>query len=615
MKLTGINNATYVLEKTPLASGGEGDVYLITNIIGTVAKVYKPEVLSQELADKLRYMVDHPPSETVLTQVAWPKDVAHNEAGEFCGFIMPKLEINASLSDVYKYPPSSGFSITMRNKITIAQNICVVINEIHSAGYIFGDFNPLNTGLNTSSGRVSFLDTDTYHVSTDSGVTYRCKVCAPGYCAPELLGKVSSYIASNPLASQHAYASTPLPTFTKETDNFALAIHIFKLLMNGYTPFGGIIDTAVASQASPGVGDSAVRRDSYCFKPGYKHQSVAIPALDSLPDEIAKLFDLAFVRGRAFPERRPSADMWYSALERYEQVLTDCRINPIHQYDKKNTDCPFCAADTAYQQAIGTPTQAPPVAQAPVRQVTSAGSLQSSGKQQSTISQNQPQSVGHTSQNQPLLKTAPVSQAASTPSSGSRPSLARNLLKPTPENVDRMHTKIGRMHILLGLLTLLISVLVFRDSGRSASGFEIMIGLGIIILFASPLYLLTLGRYWIAKRQDEGFLKRLVLMEKIAFLLPTLQFLSIYMIDWYSLAFNRSRSYFYTEYVFHGFTVLIFSVCVLIVVSAVIGGSLVYAMKRNLEYEELVSTTKICGTCGKEVSADAVFCIKCGTRY
>ena len=607
LKFTGINNATYVLEKTPLASGGEGDVYLVTNIMESVAKIYKPEVLSLELANKLRYMVDNPPSKTVMNQVAWPKDVVFNVAGEFSGFVMPKLQIDASLSDVYKYPPASGFPITMRNKITIAQNICVVINEIHVAGYIFGDFNPLNTGLNTTNGRVSFLDTDTYHVRNEDGVTFRCNVCAPGYCAPELLGKVSAFIANNPLASQSGYAQTPLPTFTKETDNFALAIHIFKLLMNGYTPFGGIIDTIAASQASPGVGDSAVRRDSYCFKPGFKHQSVAIPALASLPDEIANLFDMAFVRGRAFPEKRPSAATWYEALERYEQNLTDCGINPMHQYDKKNVDCPLCAADRAYLQAIGQTS-------APAQQSSPSGPSQTSGKQP-TSSQKKPQiatpiSVSQ-SQKKPLQVPEPTYQTTAVSPPG-RAWLA-SLLEPKPDDVDRLHKKIGRIHISLGLAAILLPIWMMGNYVYSATGLETMIGLGMIITLVTPVYLILLGRFWITKRHEPKFLKRLVLMEKTAVVLPLLLFLSVYMMRWYFLT-DPTWTYYAGFYGLQGFIILLLSVCVLMASSAVMVLSLVYSTKRFLEYEELTSTTKICGICGTEIPAEADFCTKCGNK-
>ena len=348
MTLTGLTNTRYTLDAVPIGSGGEGDIYRVQGM-GKVAKIYKAGVFSGELEEKLKIMIEHPPNASVLTQVAWPLDMAYDDAGQCCGFIMSELSINAELGEIYKYP--STLPLSAQQKINIAQNICVVISEVHKAGYVFGDFNPRNIGLDKNTGLVSFLDTDTYHV-TAGNMTYRCKVCAPGYAAPELLTKCSDYVAENPSASKNAYAQTPLPTFTQETDNFALAIHIFKLMMNGYTPFGGIIETASVSQSSPGVGDAAVRRDSYCFKPGYKHQSSAILPLETLPQEVSDLFARAFITGRINPRQRPSAIEWHGALVRYEQNLVTCRDNPLHQYYNQNSECPLCEADRRFGAVV-----------------------------------------------------------------------------------------------------------------------------------------------------------------------------------------------------------------------------------------------------------------------
>jgi len=349
MMVTGINGISYRLDPTAVGSGGEGDIYHA--FITKVAKVYKPGVLTQELKDKLEIMIENPPNESVLSQVAWPLDMIFDDKGQCSGFIMSELSINAELGEIYKYP--STLPISVHQKINIAQNICVVISEVHKAGYIFGDFNPRNIGLNKDTGLVSFLDTDTYHVVDPvRDCTYRCNVCAPGYAAPELLEKCSDYVAENPTASRNAYAQTPLPTFTQETDNFALAIHIFKLLMNGYTPFGGIIETSSVSQSSPGIGDAAVRRDSYCFKPGYKPQSAAIPTLNAFPQEIADLFTRAFIAGRHDPKQRPSAVDWHLALNNYLDSLVTCSHNPLHQYDSKNDTCPYCDADRRFGAVV-----------------------------------------------------------------------------------------------------------------------------------------------------------------------------------------------------------------------------------------------------------------------
>ena len=131
-----------------------------------------------------------------------------------------------------------------------------------------------------------------------------------------------------------------------------MAIHIFKLLMNGYTPFGGIIETASVSQSSPGVGDAAVRKDSYCFKPGYKHQSAAMLPLEALPLEIEILLTRAFIFGKVYPLQRPNAAQWHAALARYEQRLVHCVDNPLHQFDRKNSECPLCKADLRFQNVV-----------------------------------------------------------------------------------------------------------------------------------------------------------------------------------------------------------------------------------------------------------------------
>ena len=352
MTVIGITGTEYQLDTKPLSSGGEGDIYhVLGDTDKKLAKMYRPNAISPELEEKLKFMVKHPPNAKVLTQVAWPLDIVYDASNSFCGFVMPELSINAELGDIYKYPPA--ITISSQQKIVIAKNICAVISAVHKAGYVFGDFNPRNIGVDKNTGKVAFLDTDSYHViDKESNKVYRCNVCAPGYSAPELLERCADYVSTHRDDSKQAYATTPLPTFTQETDNFALAIHIFRLLNNGYTPFGGIKETESVSQASPGTGDSAVRRDNYCFKPGNKPQSAAIPPLEVFPQEVTDLFTRAFMYGKIDPKQRPSAIEWHKVLTKYEASLVECPKNTLHQYDAKNASCPWCEADKQYQISI-----------------------------------------------------------------------------------------------------------------------------------------------------------------------------------------------------------------------------------------------------------------------
>lgn len=342
MEYYGRTRNVYSLSSAPFKQGGEGAVYNIDGYPDYVAKIYHANVVTGELAAKIKYMTNNPPSQLILNQIAWPIDYLTDARGMFVGFIMPKLKIDAELGELYIYPPQK-IKLTNEQKLIVAINICKVIAEIHKAGFVFGDFNPCNIGVNLTTGHVAFLDTDSYHIyDTVTKKTYRCVVCLNGYVAPELITKCKG----------NDYRSVPLPTFTKETDRFSLAIHIFRLLFNGFTPYNGIIETENASQASPGIGNLAIERDHYCFKPGFKPLSVAVPPLNSFPQEIQDLFTRAFIVGRYNAELRPSAEEWDRALDNYRRSLVQCTKNPMHYFDRRLQFCPYCEADRLYKEML-----------------------------------------------------------------------------------------------------------------------------------------------------------------------------------------------------------------------------------------------------------------------
>ncbi len=348
MTLHGISRYSYETESNSLSSGGEGEIYKVVGTDKYLVKIYHANVINSELESKIKLMAQHQPSPHILDQVAWPLDVLYDSNYHFVGFLMPKLDVTTELSSIYVYPPTKlTANLAYHEKIIIAQNICTVINAVHEAGYIFGDFNPHNIGVNLTNGHVAFFDTDSYHIVLDekNNKAYRCNVCLDGYVAPELLKKCESYI-------KDAYATAPLPTFTKETDEFALAIHIFRLLMNGFTPFNGIKDNSSASTASPGIGNQAIKRDNYCFKPGNKPQSVAVPSIEILPDALKQLFTRAFIDGKTAPSKRPPASEWFNALDGYINSLKVCTRNKLHSYKNSLTSCPWCRADIEYKNQL-----------------------------------------------------------------------------------------------------------------------------------------------------------------------------------------------------------------------------------------------------------------------
>ncbi len=343
MTYYGLSRKAYTLIDPPIKKGGEGAIHQIQGESGLLAKIYLDPGKTPELQEKITLMMQNPPKKDILDQIAWPIDVIFDPLGNFAGFVMPKLSIDVELGDVYKYPPKKNITLTVEQKVIVAINICRVIAAIHDLGYVFGDFNPCNIGVNLTTGHVAFLDTDSYHITDRrTGETYRCTVCLNGYVAPELIKKCKN----------SSYAKAALPTFTKETDLFSLAIHVFKLLMNGFTPYNGIPENRRSSTASPGVGNAAIEMDNYCFKAGNKPLSVAVLPLKAFPQSIQTLFSRAFDEGHADPSKRPDAKEWDAALTGYLSSLKKCSANPLHHHYNALKTCPYCEADSRYNMAM-----------------------------------------------------------------------------------------------------------------------------------------------------------------------------------------------------------------------------------------------------------------------
>ena len=331
----------YDLAAKPLAVGGEGEIYDIVGQSGLVAKIYKPGKVSVAKEHKLVKMVNEPPARSVLTQIAWPQDVLY-DAGSFVGFIMPKMKTHEALNVIYEFGSSAKYpEMPWENRLIIAENLCAVLNSVHAVGHVCGDFNPKNISVNPNTGEIVFLDTDSYHIQ-DGGATYRCDVGIPEYIPVEVQKKMRSGMS---------LSTATLPTFSQTTDNFALAIHIFQLLMNGVHPFACAIIPSQSSIAAPQPSDNILRGDfPFMVKKTGVKIPVFAPDISILPKEIQSLFRRAFVEGHSNPNARPSSVEWHRALRNLRNELTVCSNVSYHQYYKPLPRCPWCAVNNAFSQ-------------------------------------------------------------------------------------------------------------------------------------------------------------------------------------------------------------------------------------------------------------------------
>ncbi len=337
------SNKVYHTPQAPINSGGEGYIYPVNGDSTKVIKIYNDQSVSHEVERKLRVMNTSKLNPTLLKYLAWPIDLVSLN-GKFVGFVMPKLSQTIELSQLYRYPPDPKLKISLHQKLLVSQNICFVIHGVHQAGYVFGDFNPKNIGINSQNGYVSFFDTDSFHVYDKiNGITYRCKVGFDGYVAPELLEKLEK--------NRTDYSTQQLPTYTVQTDYFALAVHIFRLIFNGYSPYNGIPTSRGSSTRAAGVGHKPVLDDQYVFKQGFKPPP-ALPSSSIVPSSMQNLLYQAFVKGRQNPDVRPGPNEWHGAIEELINNLKQCKKDLSHQYYNRLSKCPYCEADERYEIAL-----------------------------------------------------------------------------------------------------------------------------------------------------------------------------------------------------------------------------------------------------------------------
>ena len=329
------------LQEPAHKSGGEGAIHVIGGYPKKLAKIYFDKDEAKQREDKVCEMIRLSKEANfraagITENVAWPLSPIFDDQYQFIGFGMNRIESDYELDDMYVYPPQQNASLTMKEKVQTLISLCDVTDKIHSIGQVVGDFNPNNIKVRRD-GTVAFVDADSYHIHS-SGKEYRCIVCAPGYVAPEVVRACAGT----------TYADCPSQTFTQESDRFGLAIHCFRMLMNGCHPY--MMQREVRRQGSmpaPKSLDKRVEAGETPFFTKVKDYTVPsyTPDIYSLPPYLYSMFKKTFVDSSYLPRVRPSAADWKKNLERYQRELKECHKDPSHHYWKGNKTCPYCEAE------------------------------------------------------------------------------------------------------------------------------------------------------------------------------------------------------------------------------------------------------------------------------
>lgn len=343
-------NNGYELAPKPKFSGGEGAIYEILSNSKMLVKVYH-EWEQQDLVGldqkfkKLIALLHTRPQGGDAEHFSWPLDAVYIQK-QFVGFLMKKLEINALLFQIYEYSSENVKQLTWSQKVHLARNMCAGLNSLHNLHQVIGDFNPQNIAVNLNSGYVYFLDNDSFHLQFQ-GVDYPCIAGVPEYLPPEIQIRKQK--------NKCDIRALSLPTFTQEGDRFSLAIHIFRLLMNGVHPYHEGRSTAKVKRSISAFRphDMIVKGRSVFFNPlPDVAPPIYSPDISILPISIQTLFKKAFVEGHSDPTCRPTALEWYHGLKILlkEENIKVCSLNRHHQYWIGNQECPWCLSERRYKE-------------------------------------------------------------------------------------------------------------------------------------------------------------------------------------------------------------------------------------------------------------------------
>ena len=293
----GIRKPVKLLDAGP--SGGEGTIYT-TSILGTVAKIYKPEKLDRAKFEKLSLMMT---KSIDCDGVCFPLALLYNQRNEFVGYLM-KQASGKELQRCVFIPQLLKKNFPKWNKtdtVTLCVTILKKLKYLHERNIILGDINPNNI-LVVSPSQVYFVDTDSYQIEG-----FPCPVGTINYTAPEIQRKeYSSFLRT--LGNEH----------------FAVATLLFMIMLPGKPPY--------SLQGGENQIDNIINGD-FAYASGSRSTGKAPEGMwrfcwSHLPRYLKDDFYETFRKGgeHSTEKTRYSTGDWLQKFERYLDLLTSGKL-------------------------------------------------------------------------------------------------------------------------------------------------------------------------------------------------------------------------------------------------------------------------------------------------
>lgn len=254
---------------------------------------------NQVLYDKIRLLVSFP-----ITQVY--EDI---KGERYVGYLMPSFSNCITLDKFSSIDLSRRENIiwNVNNALKAATTLCYITEILHKMGYIIGDFNDNNILVDDKN--ISHLiDTDSMSFNE-----YKCNVGVQGFISKEI----------NDSRGEKKY--------TFDSDNYALSVHIYKLLTGAF-PYN------YQGDVNNNRGYN-IKNDCYPILFPNKYEVPLYSAsLKAIPKKLKILFIDSFLNER----NRPDASLWRTHLLDYKKKIKMCSEDGSHEYFICAKKCPYC---------------------------------------------------------------------------------------------------------------------------------------------------------------------------------------------------------------------------------------------------------------------------------
>lgn len=324
----------YHLQETNLG-GGEGTLCMIEEAPHLCAKVFKAGKRTRGKEAKIlgwgQLLSAGKIDTRFCDQVVVPRDCLYSQSdnqdfNSLLGYTMEKLTGFRTLQNIYEKN-----DIDFIQRVWIARNLCILTNRVHSlgSGFVVGDYNTNNVAVFLATSTAKFIDVDSFQLVVSRNgkkVFCPCNAAVPEFVAPE----VSRRLRKERTNLENITQGPDNPVFTQYTDRYALAYHIFALLINGSAPFAAMVNMEeLAKHPSKNVSSvdlsrfRAADKGDFVFakKSLLKKPPEYAPSYDILSPTLKDLFERAFIAGAKDPTLRPDPSEFYSALSKYLNSL------------------------------------------------------------------------------------------------------------------------------------------------------------------------------------------------------------------------------------------------------------------------------------------------------